>query len=235
MKSLSNPFVPVSVAAVALALATSAHATTITLSNADLESPSIAPWTWYNPALTGWTSEYGTYGVAPVSYGGGSQCAWSCWNNGWFSLSQNSAYTVGAAGETITAGVYVRTSNLDSGQITVNLQLRLDGVQVAFTQPAYYSNVVDWTLLTTEYTTTASDIGKTVGIAFGSDGGWTATGGSYVYLDNPNLDVVPEPQTALLGAFGLLSLLSQRRNPCRHSAQPAVTKAPRRPGTETCP
>ncbi|MEN8256150.1 MAG: PEP-CTERM sorting domain-containing protein [Verrucomicrobiota bacterium] len=56
----------------------------------------------------------------------------------------------------------------------------------------------NWAQLTLEYTATASDAGKNIGVGF--RGG----GGDYVYADDVTLDVVPEPGT--MGLFGLTGL-----------------------------
>lgn len=186
------------------------HAATIALTNDTFESPDIAAWTWNSPSLAGWTKNYGTYGVAPTSNNGGDQSVWNYVNKGWFQLSQNSSYTVGAAGEVITAFLDARITNLDSGSATINLKVLLNGTAAIQIQPSYTSNF-DWTQISVSYTTTAADIGKTVGIAFGSDGGFLSTGGSYIYQDNASLTVVPEPSAALLGGIGAFALLRRRR------------------------
>ncbi len=98
-------------ATVALGLA-GAKATSIPLNNASLESGGSA-WALPND-FEDWT-ESGPTGKAPVSRTG-SNGLWNCWGYGWNSLSQQSSYTVAAAGETITASVWARTDgNLGGG------------------------------------------------------------------------------------------------------------------------
>lgn len=209
MKSHQNSIHAILAATSALAFASPAHAATIALNNGSFEAPAMGGWAW-GTAPSSWTYNYGPLGLAPTGHTG-SQSVWNYVNSGWFQISQNSSYTVGQAGEVLTAGVYVAISNLDSGQSTVNLKLLLDGATAVQTQPAYYANQT-WTLLTTQYTTVAADIGKTVGMAFGGDGGWGASGGSYTYFDDASLTTsIPEPGTALLGGLGMLSLLRRRR------------------------
>lgn len=207
-------------AAAALAFAASAHAATIALNNGSLESPS-----YYNPndqypgwvgvspgavSFSGWSMS-GPVGASPVAYEG-SQGLWSCWSVGWCGLSQHSSYTVGAADEEITAGIYAKAGDVGSGQATVRVDVLLNGSTANFTQVGITTSNGPWTLYTATYTTTASDIGKTVGISFGTDGGYN-TGGtpSYTYMDNASLSVIPEPGAALLGGLGMLALLRRRR------------------------
>ena len=193
----------------ALASGVSNAASTLPLNNTSFEAPAMGGWAW-GTAPSNWTYEYGPLGLAPVGQTG-SQSVWNYVNSGWFSIKQDSTYTVAAAGEVLTAGIYVSISNLDSGQSTVNLGLMLDNSVVSFVQPAYYANQA-FTLLTTQYTTVAGDIGKTVGMRFGGDGGWQASGGSYTYFDNASLTTsIPEPSAALIGGLGMLALLRRRR------------------------
>jgi hypothetical protein len=159
------------------------------LTNASLESGGSG---WEDPnntvAFTGW-SRGGAAGGSPVAHAG-SRGLWNCWGYGWNSLSQQSTYTVVFAGETITASVWAKTSDILVGGAWFNLTLTLDNVGVEFAQPNYPANQ-DWTELTTSYVTTTADIGKTVGISFGTDGGPTNGQPNYVYMDDPGLSVVP--------------------------------------------
>ena len=161
----------------------------IPLVNPSLESGGSG---WEDPngsvAFTSW-SRSGPAGGSPVAHTG-SRGLWNCWGYGWNSLAQQSTYTVGFAGETITASVWAKTSDILVGGAWFNLTLTLDNVGVALVQPNYPANR-DWTELTTSYVTTAADIGKTVGISFGTDGGSTNGQPNYVYMDNPGLSVVP--------------------------------------------
>jgi autotransporter-associated beta strand protein len=176
---------------------TSVSATNIPLTNPSLEAPS-----YYNPSdpypgwaglnqsisFTGWTVSGGNRGASPVAHTG-SQGLWGGWSSGWCSLVQNSTYTVQAAGETLTAGVWAKTEasgNVGPGGVYFNLQIQLDGSQVVFAQPNYPAGT-DWTNITTSYVTTEADIGKTVGISFGTDGG--ASGGypNYCFMDDASL------------------------------------------------
>jgi autotransporter-associated beta strand protein len=176
-------------ATVALGLA-GAKATSIPLNNASLESGGSA-WAMPND-FEDWT-ESGPTGKAPVSRTG-SYGLWNCWGYGWNSLSQQSSYTVASAGETITASVWVRTDgNLGGGTAWFNLTLKLNNVGVAVVQPNYQGGQ-NWTELTASYVTTAADIGKAVGISFGTDGGPGSGNPGYVYMDDPSLSTVT-PQT----------------------------------------
>ncbi|MEI7908734.1 MAG: hypothetical protein WCK77_03775 [Verrucomicrobiota bacterium] len=167
--------------------------TTITSGPIPLINPSLEAGGsgWEGPdnsvGFTGWTCA-GPAGGATVAHAG-SRGLWNCWGYGWNSLSQQSTYTVGGAGETITASVWAKTSDILIGGAWFNLTLTLDNVGVAFAQPNYPANQ-DWTKLTTAYVTTAADIGKTVGISFGTDGGTTNGQPNYVYMDDPGLSVV---------------------------------------------
>ena len=167
--------------------------TTITSGPIPLINPSLEAGGsgWEGPdnsvGFTGWTCA-GPAGGATVAHAG-SRGLWNCWGYGWNSLSQQSTYTVGVAGETITASVWAKTSDILIGGAWFNLTLTLDNVGVAFAQPNYPANQ-DWTKLTTAYVTTAADIGKTVGISFGTDGGTTNGQPNYVYMDDPGLSVV---------------------------------------------
>jgi autotransporter-associated beta strand protein len=140
-------------------------------------------------SFTGWSIS-GPVGASPVAHGGGSQGLWSCWGAGWCGLSQNSTYTVQAAGETLTAGVWAKTEpNVGPNGAWFNLQLWLNGSQVAFAQPNFPASQ-DWTNITTSYVTTAADIGKTVGISFGTDAGqynYVSGYASYCYMDDASL------------------------------------------------
>lgn len=200
------------ISAATLVIASSAHAASISLTNGDFESPAYGDWNWGSPGLTGWSHNSGAYGVAPTSYGSGSQSVLWAWSYGWYGLSQNSTYTVGAAGEEITAGIYARADDVGTGQATIRLTINLDGGEVVANQVGITTSYSPWTLYTVSYTTTASDIGKVVGMGFGSDGGYNTGGASsYTYLDNASLSVVPEPGSAFLGGLGLLALLRRRR------------------------
>lgn len=197
-------------AASALAFAASANATTISLTNGSLESSSAAPWTgigWGAVTFTGWSAT-GPVGVGPVAQDG-SQGLWSGWGAGWCGLSQNSSYTVASAGETLSAFVWAKTDANATFGSWFRVELQLNGGMVNATQ-THFSVGTDWTQITTSYVTTAADIGKTVGMSFGTDGG---VGGnpSYSYMDNAGLTTVPEPRAALLGGLGLLALLRRRR------------------------
>ena len=166
-------------------------ATPIPLNNASLEAGGSI---WAIPNdFDGWT-ESGQTGKAPVAHTGGYSL-WNCWGYGWNSLFQQSRYTVVSAGETITASVWAKTdANLGSGTASFNLSLKLGNDWAAFIQPGYQGGR-DWTQLTTSYVTTVADIGKTVGISFGTDGGPGAGNPGYVYMDDPSLSTVT-PQTA---------------------------------------
>jgi autotransporter-associated beta strand protein len=182
-----------------VAMAASAGATDIPLNNASLESPS-----YYNPNaqypgwvginnwevnFTGW-SMWGDRGASPVA-NDGSQGLWNVGGYGWCGLSQNSSYTVQAAGETLTAGVWAKT---ESGSAAwFHLELWLNSAQVATVQP-YYSSLTNWTQVTATYVTTAADIGKTVGIEFGLQ----ATSG-YAYMDSASLATEPSGAPTLAG------------------------------------
>lgn len=170
-------------AVIALGLTGAQAATDIPLNNASLEAGGS---TWGIPNdFDGW-SEGGPTGKAPVARTG-SYGLWNCWGNGWNSLSQQSGYAVGSAGETIAASVWAKTdANLGSGTVSFNLTLKLGNVGVAFVQPGYQGGQ-DWTKLTTSYVTTVADIGKTVGISFGTNGGPGGGNPGYVYMDDPSL------------------------------------------------
>jgi hypothetical protein len=69
------------------------------------------------------------------------------------------------------------------------------------------------TTLTLEYTATAADVGKTIGIQLlglvGEDGNGNDT---YAFIDNVQLESVPEPSSmALLGLGGLALILRRRK------------------------
>jgi hypothetical protein len=163
--------------------------------------------------FTGW-SIWGDRGASPVAYDG-SQGLWNVGGYGWDGLSQNSSYTVQAAGETLTAGVW---ANINSGSAAwFHLELWLDNAQVSFVQP-YYDSLPGWTQVTTTYVTTAADIGKTVGIEFGMQ----ATSG-YAYMDLASLTTVavPEPTSlglAMMGALALVAAGAKRNAKSKHSA-----------------
>ncbi|MCX6877036.1 MAG: autotransporter-associated beta strand repeat-containing protein [Verrucomicrobia bacterium] len=180
-------------AVIALGL-TAAKATPIPLTNPSLESGG-SDWAMPND-FDGW-AESGQTGKAPVAHTG-SYGLWNCWGYGWNSLSQQSSYTVASAGETITASVWVRTdSNLGSGTAWFNLTLKLNNVGVTVVQPNYQGGQ-NWTELTASHVTSAADIGKTVGISFGTDGGPGAGNPGYVYMDDPSLSTVPPAGTVAL-------------------------------------
>ena len=144
---------------------TATQATPIPLNNPSLEAggaESAIP-----NDFDGWT-ESGPTGKATVAHTG-SYGLWNCWGYGWNSLFQQS-YAVTSAGETITASVWAKTdANLGTGTASFNLSLKVGNDSPAFVQPAYQGGQ-DWTQLTTSYVTTAADIGKVVGISFGTDG-----------------------------------------------------------------
>ncbi|MCX6877035.1 MAG: hypothetical protein NTW21_24965 [Verrucomicrobia bacterium] len=186
---------------------TGAQAATIALNNGSLEAGGSA---WNIPNNFDDWSESGQTGKAPVAHTG-SYGLWNCWGYGWNSLSQQSTYTVASVGETISAFVWAKTDgNLGTETAWFNLTLTLDNVGVAFAQPNY-SGGQDWTELTASYVTTAADIGKTVGISFGTDGGPTNNQPNYVYMDDASLSVIPEPSATVLGGLGVLALLRRRR------------------------
>jgi MYXO-CTERM domain-containing protein len=186
---------------------TGGQAATIALNNGSLEAGGSA-WDLPND-FAGW-SESGKTGKAPVAHTG-SYGLWNCWGYGWNSLSQQSTYTVGSAGETLSAFVWAKTDgNLGAGTAWFNLTLTLDNGSVAVAQPNY-SGGQDWTELTASYVTTAADIGKTVGISIGTDGGPGGGNPGYVYMDDASLSVIPEPSATLLGGLGVLGLLRRRR------------------------
>lgn len=209
MKSRLNSLNPIVAAVSALAFAASAHAASITLTNGSLESPSYynseaqyPGWVGVNNwevNFAGWSMS-GNRGASPVAYDG-SQGLWTVAGYSWCGVSQNSTYTVGEAGITLTAAVYGKSANT----AWFNLQLLLDGSQMSFVQP-FFSGPQDWTQITTSYVTTAADIGKTVGISFGME-----STDNYAYMDSASLSVIPEPGTALLGGLGMLALLRRRR------------------------
>ena len=165
---------------------TGAQASPIPLNNPSLESGGSA-WTLPND-FDGWT-ESGQTGKAPVAHTG-SFGLWNCWGYGWNSLSQQSTYTVAAAGETITASVWAKTdTNLGTGTASFNLTLKVGNDSPAFVQPAYQGGQ-DWTQLTASYVTTAADIGKAVGIYISTDGGPGGGNPGYVYMDDASLSTV---------------------------------------------
>ena len=208
MKTRMNRFLLITAGA-SLAFATSAHAATIALNNASLEAPSYynanaqyPGWVGINNwevNFTGWSMS-GNRGASPVAYDG-SQGLWTVAGYGWNGVSQNSTYTVGAAGITLTAAVYGKSAST----AWFNLQLLLDGSQMSFAQP-YFASATDWTQITTSYVTTVADIGKIVGISFGME-----STNNYAYMDSASLSVIPEPGAALLGGLGMLALLRRRR------------------------
>jgi autotransporter-associated beta strand protein len=198
---------------VGAAMATSVGATDIPLTNPSLESPS-----YYNPgdqypgwvgvwvgavSFTGWSMS-GPVGASPVAHDG-TQGLWSAWGAGWCGLSQNSTYTVQAAGETLTAGVWAKTDgNVGPNGVWFNLQLWLNGSQVAFAQPNFPAGT-GWTNITTSYVTTAADIGKTVGISFGTDAGqynYVPGYASYCYMDDASLTTSASLETLLTWGGG---------------------------------
>ncbi len=184
-------------AVIALGLAGS-QATTIPLNNPSLESGGP---TWRNARIMpndfdGW-SESGPTGKASVAHTG-SFGLWNCSGYGWNSLFQQSGYTVAAVGETITASVWAKTdANLGSRWASFNLTLKVGSDWAAFAQPAYQGGQ-DWTQVTTSYVTTAADIGKVVGISFGTDGGLGGGNPGYVFMDDPSLSTVPSAGTVTL-------------------------------------
>lgn len=196
----------------ALAFASPAAAASIALTNSDFEAPNHGGWNWGSPGLAGWTPAGGSWAVSPDSYSGGSQSVVWAWSYGWFALRQDSSYTIGAAGEQITAGIYAKAGDVGSGQATIRVDLLLNGTTAAFSQVGITTSNSPWAFYSVTYTTTASDIGKVVGMAFGSDGGYQ-TGGtsSYTFMDNASLSVVPEPTATMLGGLGLLAMLRRRR------------------------
>ena len=210
MKLRINPFNATLAAVLTLAFVPSAFAATIALTNGSLESSSAAPWTGIGygaVTFTGWSIS-GPVGVGPVAHDG-SQGLWSGWGAGWCGLAQNSTYTVGAAGETLSAFVWAKTDANATFGSWFRVELQLNG-SMATANQTHFSVGTDWTQITTSYVTTTADIGKTVGISFGTDGG---VGGnpSYSYMDNAGLSVVPEPAAAMLGGIGMLCLLRRRR------------------------
>ena len=170
---------------------TAAQATPIPLNNPSFEaggSESAIP-----NDFDGWT-ESGMTGKAPVAHTG-SYSLWNCWGYGWNSLSQQSSYTVAAAGETITASVWAKTdTNLGTGTASFNLTLKVGNDSPAFVQPAYQGGQ-DWTQLTASYVTTAADIGKAVGIYISTDGGPGGGNPGYVYMDDASLSTVSPVNT----------------------------------------
>jgi hypothetical protein len=203
----------------------SVSAAFIPLTNPSLEAQAYGgwqdPWTAY---FDGWSGS-GPVGASPVAYDG-SQGLWNCWGYGWSGLFQNSSYTVQAVGETLTAGIWARTDANAGNTIYFNLQLILDGNSAAFAQPGF-SPGTGWTQITTSYVTTAGDIGKTVGMSFGTDGGQYLYTGSpnYCYMDLASLTTiapVPEPTTwagmifggGLAVVYGLRTHAVRRRMRC---------------------
>jgi autotransporter-associated beta strand protein len=165
-----------------------AQAATIPLNNASFETPEGV---WLRRNVPDyWTLDFGLQGegTAPVGHSGG-QCVWNCWDYGWFSLSQQSTYTVASAGESLAAGVWVRLDSHTAGTASFNVILLLDGVEVATNRLDSTSNF-PWTELTATYLTTAADVGKAVGLAFGASGSDTSGSPSYSYLDDASLTTV---------------------------------------------
>lgn len=184
--------------AVLMVLTNTARAVVIPLNNASLEAGVSG---WVDPGSANFTNwaKSGRVGSSPVAHDG-SQGLWNCWGYGWNSLSQNSSYTVTQAGETLTAGVWAKTDgNVGPAGVWFNLTLRLDGAAVASTQPNIAAGQ-DWIQLTATYVTTAADIGKTVGIAFGMDGGANSSNPNYCYMDQASLSYVTPGAPTVIGS-----------------------------------
>jgi hypothetical protein len=170
-------------------MAASASAATIPLANPSL---TYSPTGWMGPndagSFSGWNRSTPA-GGAPLGHGD-STCLWNCWGYGWGGLSQDSTYTIAAAGETLTAGIWVKTdANLGAGTAWFNVSLKLNGSVVALAQPAFASSQ-DWTNIIASYVTTAADVGKTVGIAFSMNGGPGGGNPGYSYMDDATLTTV---------------------------------------------
>lgn len=181
-----------------------------------------APITVLNPGFESVT------GTSPINWVGGFSDYTASWGSRTFSLAHNynvdsgtqqTAYTVLAAGEEYTLTVQVPhvftgSQEFPISAYTAELNLTLDSNIAAFNSsvPTAFAT---YDLLTTTYTSTLGDVGKTVGVLLGGQAyiDLYATNAHRVYFDNVSL--VPEPATAgliMMGMAGTLLAGRRRRN-----------------------
>jgi len=194
-----------------------AGAATLTLVNSSFESPNISPpELWIAGTPTGWTNDYGQ-GELGVQFDSthGNQYAYFNTFNGWQILSQITSHTIELVGEQISLTAWMKTNNYSLAwygiptNVEFTLQLIFSGGSLASYLHIDNTTSTDWTLVTAPtYTTTAADIGKTVGVYMGfkGDGNW-----SQAFLDEVSLNTIPEPSAAILGTLGLFGFMRRRR------------------------
>lgn len=194
-----------------------AGAAPIEVKNAGFELPDPAN---PGPHAADWNG-----GFADFTAGWGSNTFSLAHNYGVDSGTQQTAYTVLAAGEVYTLTVQVPLSLVAGSQIKIDeytgeLNLTLDSTTAA-SNAMPPTEFATYALLTTTYTTTSGDVGKTVGILLGGPSYVamynTPGNGGRVYFDNVALDVVAVPEPASLalvtGLAGSLLLTRRRRDP----------------------
>lgn len=179
-----------------VAVAVSAHATTIPLTNPSFEAPVVGAWSsGFLP--DGWSWDYGSYIQTPGAHQGSQGVCNLGSANQFYRLSQNTTYTVAHANETITGKVWIRVTNLEKGNCHFRVELVLNSAGVvtntfAVTPGMVTGQTYDWAEISVQYVTSAGDVGKTVGVAIGADGGDNSDGysPSYCYMDEVSLDTV---------------------------------------------
>ena len=193
---------------------------TTALVNGSFEAPSLASTEWFREGTPTEWFKIESGGNVGVQQAGtvGSQCAYFDNSTHWSIIQQYNSHTIELAGEEISLSAWIKTGNYSlefygtPTTVEFTLQLILDGP----TRPCVsYLRIdcttsTDWMLVSAPiYTTTASDIGKTLGAytGFKGDGGW-----SQGFLDGVSLTTIPEPSAAILGSLSLLGFLRRRRS-----------------------
>lgn len=193
-------------ALVSIAVAISAQATTIPLTNPSFESPVAGAWSsGFLP--DGWSWDFGSYIQSPSAHDGNQGVIQNGSANAFFRLSQNSTYTVVRTNETITGKVWVRVTNLERGKCNFRIELLIDGTGVMTNTFTVTTGMVTgqeyaWAQISVQYSTVAADIGKSVGVAIGNDGGDNSAGysPSYCYMDEVSLDTVSVGGPTVVGS-----------------------------------
>jgi PEP-CTERM motif len=210
--------------AATMSLSTVANAALITsFTNLDFDSGAVTtpgPFVGFDaPAATeiaGWTNTPGTLVDSGVEAVG---AWWSPYQvNSAFLRSGDGAYnlstyTIGA-GDVFDISMYAKSWNFAAAgaQLTVTLfygsDPNLNLIGSFSTGALSQSGSEAWTQYTSgSISATAGSIGQTLGLKVVSDG----PAGSFGNFDEIQVNVIPEPSTALLGGLGMLALLRRRR------------------------
>jgi len=236
MKTRKYTILPLAaLAGLAIALPAQAAVTIHTVANAGFDTGGGSDWTDNGGALNtgadggnGWTANASWFvgGIQPTGSTFGSNSSGGVKRQDL--VGADSTYVLGRTYtltlDAFSAGTW---NNAAGSNIVWNLGLAANGTTVAadnwgsdgYTGTTSHALILvdatsnGLTTLTLEYTATAADVGKTIGIQLlgdvGDDGNGTE---NYAFMDNVQLQSVPEPSSmALLGLGGLALILRRRK------------------------